>query len=100
MRGQQTISAPFMGLASDLLSRLVMKTRHALIVLGTALLLTPVVLSVGLFILIPVAVLLLVALPILGVAALPMLLVSAARETEPAAARAHAPMANTVAYST
>jgi uncharacterized membrane protein len=76
-----------------------MKTRHALTALVVAVLLTPVVLSVGMFVLIPLGIVLVAALPIAFIAGLPLLLVAMARDTEARAARAHAPVQSTVVYT-
>jgi hypothetical protein len=57
-----------------------MKKRHVFIALAVAVLLTPVALSIGAFVLIPLA---LVLVPVLLIAAVAALLASAAREPEP-----------------
>jgi hypothetical protein len=59
-----------------------MKTRHAVAV-SSALIVTPLVLGLGVFLLIPVALLLLPALAIAGVAALPAVFAAASRSSEP-----------------
>ena len=76
-----------------------MKTRHVVVALGVAALLTPVMLSVGVFILIPLGLVLLALLPIACVAALPVLLVSAARDTDSAGAHAPPPVSSRVVYT-
>ena len=76
-----------------------MKTRHVVIALAVTALLTPVVLSVGVFILIPLGLVLLAVLPIACLAALPVLLVSATRDTESAGAHAHPPVSSRVVYT-
>jgi len=67
--------------------------------LVVAVLLTPVVLAVGMFVLIPLGIVLVAALPIAVLVGLPMLLVAIARDTEAGAASAQAPVRSTVVYT-
>jgi hypothetical protein len=73
-----------------------MKTRHAIVVFF-ALIVTPVVLGLGVFLMIPIALLLLPALAIAGVAALPAVFAAASRSSEPALAGNPAPVPAVVA---
>jgi hypothetical protein len=61
-----------------------MKTRHAFAASLVAVLLSPVVLSVGMILLVPVALVLLPVLFIVGFAALPAMIASLARVESPA----------------
>jgi hypothetical protein len=80
-------------------SRLIMKSRHLVTALIIAVLLTPVLLSVGVFILIPFGLVVLAVLPIACVATLPVLFALAARDAEPADARADLPVSSRVVYT-
>lgn len=64
-----------------------MKTRFVVAVLGTGLLLAPVVLSVGALVVLPLVLILLPVLLLLGIAALPALLMAAVRAPESAGTR-------------
>jgi hypothetical protein len=82
-----------------------MRKRFLFSALAVGVLLTPVVLTIGAFVLIPLSLVLVPVLLIFAVAALPALLVSATRDGEPAgheptipAARTSPPMSGTVAY--
>jgi hypothetical protein len=61
-----------------------MRTRHAFAALLVALLLSPIVLSVGMILIVPVALVLLPVLVVVGLAALPAVLASIAPTDEPA----------------
>jgi hypothetical protein len=77
-----------------------MKASHAIAALVVALLLAPVVLSIGAFVLIPLALVLLGALPFVALFAVPALLVWIARAADPAAHSDPAPTPVSVgAYS-
>jgi hypothetical protein len=76
-----------------------MKTRQVLTGVAVALLLTPVLLSVGVFVVIPLGLVLFAALPFAVVAALPALLVSASRDTAPGGDHGRRAIASTVSYT-
>jgi len=65
-----------------------MKTQHVFAAVIVALTLTPVVLSVGTFIVVPLVMLLLAFLPVIAVLGLSMLVVSGARAAAPMRLRA------------
>jgi hypothetical protein len=69
--------------ARDLLWRIVMRTRYVLAAVVIGLALTPVVLSIGALVLIPLAIVMLPVLLLAAIAAIPAVLLSSARASEP-----------------
>jgi hypothetical protein len=75
-----------------------MKTRHILVASAAALLLAPVVVSLGAVFLISIAVLLIPTVPILAVGLLVFLVVAAARNRQLPDGDMHTPASSTPAY--